>query len=757
MPVEPQDGDSYYDSELGATLIYSDGEWYVMAQDGLDGPQGDTGLSINWLGSFDNAPDDCQVNDAYYDTTEKCAFVCISIAPEHVWKLMTKDGSDGVDGIDGEDGNSLFITYNDNAYDDKPANPTGDGTTDGWHTNATADVVWMSQKLAASVEEGEWGDPIRIKGIDGKSVNVVGHYDDYDSFHDDWYDGDENPINPATVVRPGTSTMGTESDAYVVEIDNVGDLFVWDGDSWEDVGQFSGKDGEGSWLHVMWATKEAPTVDDLRTLPDKFISTIIRTGLTDSEPTPQEWVASTWTKWEGNDGYGYEYVFINSTVKPIGLDESATDSQGRTHEDDDYLPRFILAGGVMVEADDDAKELSKTATTRWRSSRKKMPNAEGVMVWNPFGPIVQDASLSVTTLQVVKFAHISEDPVIPEYEGKTIEELREDPEWTEFESEQEIVAPAQGDYRYILTVTVYTDGTSKYDLLSSYMGIDGQDGVDGEPGTSGLISYPAGSWSPDKTYTCTDKLTPYVLYDIQTESYHGTNFYYRLIKNYPEGTHPHPEITEYWELVEDYSTLFAKVMIAENGQLGQFIFSHDYMLSSSGKLYTWPCNDPEAVEAIVMYGRNHTRTDEKVVYNGATYYRWYNEVADTEVYTDVKDPNVDDVLYNADFQSLIEMDTDNFVYGWGYKEINILTNPEVTLASPNLVINYNGDFDRTTADQGKMYFVPNLSINQASGKMVANDIVSRGIIEARGGKLGDVIIDEDGLHGSINSAYGDGS
>ena len=68
---------------------------------------------------------------------------------------MTHDGSDGEDGTDGQDGAdglSVFITYNDSTT--TPATPTGDGTTGGWHTNATANVIWMSQKVASSASEG---------------------------------------------------------------------------------------------------------------------------------------------------------------------------------------------------------------------------------------------------------------------------------------------------------------------------------------------------------------------------------------------------------------------------------------------------------------------------------------------------------------------------------------------------------------------------------------------------------------------------
>lgn len=49
----------------------------------------------------------------------------------------------------------------------EPERPTGDGTTGGWHTAPDSKCVWMSQKVAVSVSEGEWGDPIPLRGADG--------------------------------------------------------------------------------------------------------------------------------------------------------------------------------------------------------------------------------------------------------------------------------------------------------------------------------------------------------------------------------------------------------------------------------------------------------------------------------------------------------------------------------------------------------------------------------------------------------------
>lgn len=75
-------------------------------------------------------------------------------------------GPAGADGKDGTNGLSVWITYHDGTT--TPSKPTGDGTLNGWHTDLTDAVVWLSQKVAASASSGTWGTPVRIVGADGK-------------------------------------------------------------------------------------------------------------------------------------------------------------------------------------------------------------------------------------------------------------------------------------------------------------------------------------------------------------------------------------------------------------------------------------------------------------------------------------------------------------------------------------------------------------------------------------------------------------
>jgi len=171
-PASPEEGWAYYNSTAGKSYIYQDESWYQMTADGVDGANGSNGndgLSIVWKGDSASPPADPETNWAYRDTDDGIVYIYDGLA----WEPMVYDGSDGVDGTDGEagaagvdgtDGLSVFITYHDNEADDPPDAPTGDGTTGGWHTNASADVVWISQKVAASASEGTWGTPVRISG-----------------------------------------------------------------------------------------------------------------------------------------------------------------------------------------------------------------------------------------------------------------------------------------------------------------------------------------------------------------------------------------------------------------------------------------------------------------------------------------------------------------------------------------------------------------------------------------------------------------
>jgi hypothetical protein len=169
-PSNPQNGWAYKNTTDKKSYVYQDGQWYQMTIDGIDGKNGKDGLSIVWKGDLQTPPSNPQTNWAYRDTNNGRVYIWNGTA----WALMVVDGSDGADGAAGSDGLSVFITYNDSTS--QPSVPTGNGTTGGWHTNATSSAIWMSQKVAASASDGAWGTPIKIKGDKGDGYTQMGQF-----------------------------------------------------------------------------------------------------------------------------------------------------------------------------------------------------------------------------------------------------------------------------------------------------------------------------------------------------------------------------------------------------------------------------------------------------------------------------------------------------------------------------------------------------------------------------------------------------
>lgn len=184
-PDNPENGWYYRNTTDKKCYVFQDNAWYVMTVDGSDGKNGldgvngkdgNDGLDIVWKGDSPTPPANPQKNWVYRDTDNGRVYIYNGTA----WQLMVADGNDGIDGTDGapggdgKDGMSVFITYHDG--EEEPAIPTGDGTTEGWHTDATTSVIWMSQKVSESADTGSWGNPIKIKGDigePGQDANIL--------------------------------------------------------------------------------------------------------------------------------------------------------------------------------------------------------------------------------------------------------------------------------------------------------------------------------------------------------------------------------------------------------------------------------------------------------------------------------------------------------------------------------------------------------------------------------------------------------
>ena len=239
-PNDPQNGWAYRNTTDGKSYVYQSGSWYQMTIDGINGKNGTDGLSIIWKGEFRDPPSNPQINWVYRDIDNGKVYIYNGTA----WALMVTDGSDGTDGANGENGWNMYITYHDSEL--KPNKPTGNGTTNGWHTDTTDNVIWMSQKVAPSASSGEWGDPVKIVGVDGWYIDFK-------------YALSENipPIQYPNGKSPGTNWYDNPPQPS-------GNLYVWmtkilknpitgevkDGEQWSTPIKLTGDKGEDSYTVI---------------------------------------------------------------------------------------------------------------------------------------------------------------------------------------------------------------------------------------------------------------------------------------------------------------------------------------------------------------------------------------------------------------------------------------------------------------------------------------------------------------------------
>ena len=236
-PANPNNGWAYYNQTAKASYVYQNGTWYQMSIDGIDGQNGSNGTSIIWKGESSSAPSNPELNWVYKDTDDKKVYIYNGTG----WELMVLDGSDGADGADGTDGLSVFITYNHNT--DEPNKPTGSGNENGWSTIASADAIWMSQKIAASASEGAWGDPIKIKGDKGDQ-GIQGPQGPK---------GDKGDQGTGVSVKEGELACVAIGDGYIDADGNLMILTSLSPREFTNGGQIKGPKGDTTYFHTAYA------------------------------------------------------------------------------------------------------------------------------------------------------------------------------------------------------------------------------------------------------------------------------------------------------------------------------------------------------------------------------------------------------------------------------------------------------------------------------------------------------------------------
>ena len=192
------------------------------------------------------------------------------------------------------------------------SSPSSAEQNPAWSNDADTTTIWMAMrevKNGAYASDSSW-KVLRVKGEkgeDGTSVSIQGHLDD-------------SSLLPLS--------GNTEGDGYIIN----GDLWVWDGDSWENAGPIQGppgEDGRTPYIHIKYSNDGGQTFTaNNGETPGDYIGIYSDYEAEDSL-NPATY---TWKKWKGEDGFGYEYIF------KLTASDTAPDVPSTTAQRDDFVP-----------------------------------------------------------------------------------------------------------------------------------------------------------------------------------------------------------------------------------------------------------------------------------------------------------------------------------------------------------------------------------------------------------------------------------
>lgn len=135
--------------------------------------------------------------------------------------------------------------------------------------------------------------------------------------------------------------------------------------------------------------------------------------------------------------------------------------------------------------------------------------------------------------------------------------------------------------KYVTSVDV-SAGENSYDVhdIADMTVPVNRDGKDGAEGKTGRLPVPYGEYSSTVTYTATNQVAPYVLYDGQ---------YYVMNKTTSvKGLNPQTDYAAHgqdatWILLEQFKAAFYEIIMAQLGLIGKAVFYNEYMYSQYGK------------------------------------------------------------------------------------------------------------------------------------------------------------------------------
>lgn len=486
-------------------------------------------------------------------------WMCNRIKTEDVWSDWNGPTVWAKWGANGKDGDGVEYIYKRTITNVSPDRPTevsqeDEFVPDGWTDDPTGvnednmyewvcvrkykEGIWSEfSNPALWAKWGEKGEPGK-DGNDGTSVNIKGEVASEDQLPES--------------AQPG--------DAYVVN----GNLYVWDGLRWNNIGGIKGPAGDSAYVHIAFAdnvvTDSMGNVAQVYgfttsgyTVMKPFIGTYADHTVADSQdPLVYKWQKNKGDKGDtGNDG-------PQGVPGPAGQDGKTLYTWIRYAED---------ANGTGISNSPDGKSYIGLAYNKETASESNNPSD---YTWSKItgkdgvaGPAGEDGKTLYTW---IKYAD-----TMPSSSSSTIYDI-----------------PNQNTKYIGIAVNKDTASESTDAMVytwSLFRGADGTNGTNGKDGRDGRIVYPAGIYDATVTYTATDTKAPYVLYG---ETYYVMNVTTSWTGSQNDGKTPADDYEQYgehatWIPMEKFEAVYTKLLIADNGTLGKFVFNGNYMFSQQGK------------------------------------------------------------------------------------------------------------------------------------------------------------------------------
>lgn len=438
---------------------------------------------------------------------------------------------------------------------DNPSAPSGHPNTNSqWTNTASKATIWMATAVKNNGVWGAW-QISRIKGEkgeDGTSIKIKGTVSSVSDL----------PTPPAD-----------PSDCYIVGQN----LYVWDGDSWVNAGQFKGDkgdsgadglDGVNAYVHIKYAKSLTTNdwSDNNGETPDKYIGIYCDSLPTDS----MTWSKYSWSKWKGDDGFGYEYIYKRTTTS------SAPSTPTTTSQSDDYVP----SGWT-----DDPSGVNATYKYEWLCYRKKVDGKWGKFIgsaannavaalWAKYGTDGADGSDGSDGADApyyeIRYAKNGSTTSAPSLTKTALNPSG----WT---TTQPTVTT--GYYLWMTIAKKSADGSTLIEQWSTPIRITPYDGTDGKDGKSyAPVMVYRGVYSASKTYYGNENRLDCVK--------SGDTYYIARIDAGTFSNVAPPNTNKWNSFGASFESVATNLLLAENANIGDWFMSGGKIVStlSSGDI-----------------------------------------------------------------------------------------------------------------------------------------------------------------------------